>query len=108
MLDYIIFGVFDNGAMIACAMLGFEFDTYLANKIKWFPRGLSTVIGAGIGNTLSDGLGGLAALNIELATGTAAGCLIGLLFIPTILILKRIYRMIKIKINNYYYFNEGF
>ena len=108
MFDYIIFGVFDNGLMIVCAMVGFELDSYISNKIKWFPKGLGAVVGAGLGNTLSDGLGGLAALNIELATGTAAGCLIGLLFIPTILILKRIYRIVRSKINDYYFFNEEF
>ena len=108
MLDYIIFGIFDNGLMIVCAMVGFELDTYITNRIKYFPNGLSTVIGAGLGNTFSDALGGIAALNFELAAGTAAGCVIGLLFIPTILVTKRIYRRIKFKINNQYYFGEEF
>ena len=105
MLDYIIYGVVDNGIMILGAMTGYELERFLPEK---YQKGLGAVIGAGLGNTCSDFLGGMSTLNIELATGTAAGCLIGLLFIPTILLTKRIYRMIKIKINNYYYFNEGF
>ena len=105
MLDYIIYGIVDNGIMILGAMTGYELERFLPKK---YQKGLGAVIGAGLGNTCSDFLGGMSTLNIELATGTAAGCLIGLLFIPTILLTKRIYRMIKIKINNHYYFNEGF
>ena len=105
MLDYIIYGIVDNGIMIIGAMTGYELERYFPKR---FQTGLGAVIGAGLGNTTSDFLGGMSTLNIELATGTAAGCVIGLLFIPAILILKRIYRMIKIKIDNYFYFREEF
>ena len=105
MLDYIIYGIVDNGIMIIGAMTGYELERFLPKK---YQKGLGAVIGAGLGNTTSDFLGGMSTLNIELATGTAAGCVIGLLFIPAILVLKRIYRMIKIKIDNYYYFNQEF
>ena len=40
------------------------------------------VVGAGLGNALSDFLGGASTASWDLATGTAIGCLIGLIFIP--------------------------
>ncbi|MDC1173612.1 N-acetyl-anhydromuranmyl-L-alanine amidase, partial [Methylophilaceae bacterium] len=53
---------------------------------KYFPKrfqvGLGVMIGAGLGNTASDFLAGLASLNWSLALGTGLGCLIGLLLIP--------------------------
>ena len=102
MLDYIIYGIVDNGIMILGAMTGYELERYLPEK---YQKGLGAVIGAGLGNTCSDFLGGMSTLNIELATGTAAGCLIGLLFIPSIIYLGRIRRLIK---NKFFYFNEEF
>ena len=105
MLDFIIYGIVDNGVMIVGAMTGYELERYLPKKLQ---KGLGAVVGAGLGNTTSDFLGGLSAMNLELATGTAFGCIIGLGFIPTILILKRAYKFLKFKINNYYYFREEF
>ena len=105
MLDFIIYGIVDNGVMIFGAMTGYELEKYLPKR---FQKGLGAVVGAGLGNTTSDFLGGLSAMNLDLAIGTAGGCIIGLLFIPTILILRRLYKFIKFKINNYYYFGEEF
>ena len=102
MLDYIIYGIVDNGVMILGAMTGLEVERFLPKK---FQKGLGIVVGAGLGNTTSDFLGGLTALNIELATGTAAGCVLGLLFIPAIIYLGRLRRLIK---NKYFYFSEEF
>ena len=102
MLDYIIYGIVDNGIMIIGAMTGYELERYLPKK---FQKGLGAVIGAGLGNTCSDFLGGMSTLNIELATGTAAGCVLGLLFIPAIIYLGRLRRLIK---NKYFYFSEEF
>ena len=102
MLDYIIYGIVDNGIMIIGAMTGYELERYIPKK---FQKGLGVYIGAGLGNTTSDFLGGMSTLNIELATGTAAGCVIGLLFIPAIIYLGRIRRLIK---NKYFYFSEEF
>jgi hypothetical protein len=51
--------------------------------------GLGAIIGAGLGNTVSDFMGGAVSLNWALAFGTALGCLIALILIPVIHIIKK-------------------
>lgn len=80
MLDFIIFGIVDNGVMIIGAFTGYEVEKYLPKKYQL--GALMPIVGAGIGNTVSDTLGGLATANFDLAIGTGIGCLLGLLFIP--------------------------
>ena len=79
MIDFIIFGIVDNAVMILGAMTGLSIEKYLP---KMFQKGIGTVIGAGIGNAVSDFLGGASTASWDLAFGTAIGCLIGLVFIP--------------------------
>jgi xanthine/uracil/vitamin C permease (AzgA family) len=79
MIDFIIFGIVDNGVMILGAFTGCEVEKYLPKR---FQTGLGMVFGAGIGNSISDFLGGLASLNMPLAIGSGLGCLIGLALIP--------------------------
>tara|TARA_R100001224_G_scaffold113750_2_gene100465 strand:- start:1282 stop:1557 length:276 start_codon:yes stop_codon:yes gene_type:complete len=79
MLEYIIFGIVDNAIMILGAMTGLSVEKYLPPA---FQKGIGTVVGAGLGNALSDFLGGASTASWDLATGTAIGCLIGLIFIP--------------------------
>lgn len=85
-LEYIIFGIIDNLVMIIGAMTGCELENYLPSR---FQKGLGTVVGAGLGNALSDWLGGAGSGNLLMANGTALGCIIGLGFIPVILLIKR-------------------
>tara|TARA_R100000781_G_C4056966_1_gene119698 strand:+ start:618 stop:887 length:270 start_codon:yes stop_codon:yes gene_type:complete len=85
MFDYILFGIVDNGIMLIGAFFGLGVEQYLPKK---FQVGLGAVIGAGIGNAVSDFLGGFASLNMSLAFGTFIGCIIGLLFIPIFYKLK--------------------
>ncbi len=77
--DYVIFGIVDNAVMLAGAFFGLGFEKYLPKR---FHAGLGVIIGAGLGNTASDFLAGVASLNWELAFGTGLGCLIALILIP--------------------------
>tara|TARA_E500000318_G_scaffold112051_1_gene133673 strand:+ start:1461 stop:1736 length:276 start_codon:yes stop_codon:yes gene_type:complete len=79
MLEYIIFGIVDNAIMILGAMTGLSVEKYLPPA---FQKGIGTVVGAGLGNALSDFAGGASTASWDLATGTAIGCIIGLIFIP--------------------------
>lgn len=92
MIDYIIYGIVDNGVMILGAMTGYEVEKYLPKR---FQSGLGAVIGAGLGNATSDFMGGMSTLSIDLAIGTAAGCLIGLVFIPMFVYLGKLRRRVK-------------
>lgn len=80
MIDYIIFGIVDNGVMILGAFTGLEVERYLPRRFRL--GAIMPIVGAGIGNMVSDFMGGVAAGNAALAIGTGLGCLIGLLFIP--------------------------
>ena len=77
--EFITYGIVDNGIMIIGAMTGYNLEKYLPKKLQ---NGLGAVYGAGLGNALSDFMGGMSTLSYDLAAGTAAGCLIGLVFIP--------------------------
>ena len=79
MFEFIIFGIVDNAIMILGAMTGLSVEKYLPPA---FQKGIGTVVGAGLGNALSDFLGGASTASWNLAIGTALGCLIGLIFIP--------------------------
>jgi xanthine/uracil/vitamin C permease (AzgA family) len=65
--------------MLISAFFGLGLEKYLPKR---FQVGLGAVIGAGLGNALSDFMGGAVSLNWPLATGTGLGCLIALLAIP--------------------------
>jgi hypothetical protein len=77
--DFVIFGIVDNGVMLIGAFFGLGLEKFLPSKLQ---VGLGTVIGAGIGNAVSDFTGGLASGNFVLAIGTGLGCLIALAAIP--------------------------
>ena len=79
-IEYVIFGIIDNAVMLTGALFGISIE-------KKFPKKLQTgflgaTLGAGLGNTFSDFLGGLGATNIDLAFGSALGCIIALSVIP--------------------------
>lgn len=87
MMDYLVFGVVDNGVMLLGAMFGLEIESFLPKK--YFKTGMGAVVGAGIGNATSDFLGGVFAGNMLLAVGTGVGCLMALTAIPVINYMKR-------------------
>lgn len=79
MIDFIIFGLVDNGVMLIGAFFGLGVEQHLPKKLQ---VGLGAIAGAGIGNAVSDFMGGAATANWPLAFGTFIGCIIALLAIP--------------------------
>jgi len=84
-MEGLIFGLVDNGVLIATAYTGLELDKLFSGK----SGALGAIVGAGLGNTLSDGLGALIDPTLHGAViGIVLGCLIPLVVIPVIEILK--------------------
>ena len=77
----IIFGIIDNMVMLSGAFFGLEIERFFPKRLK---SGSGAIFGAGIGNAVSDFLGGIGERNIELAFGTFIGCILALLIIPII------------------------
>jgi len=88
MLDFVVFGFIDNAVMLAGAIAGISVEKKLPKKLQ--TGFLGATIGAGLGNTFSDFLGGLGATNLELAFGSALGCLLALFIIPFYVKLKKV------------------
>lgn len=84
LIDGTLFGLIDNAVLIAGAFTGLQVERYLPLKTV----GIGAVIGAGIGNAVSDLLGGLA-VDPTFAIGTFAGCILGLAAIPMIATFKK-------------------
>ena len=79
MLDFIIFGIVDNGVMLLGAMTGLSVEKYLP---RYFQNGIGTILGAGIANAMSDFMGGAVTANWPLAFGTFFGCILILVIVP--------------------------
>ena len=76
----LVFGMVDNGVLILGAYTGLEIDRFFKGK-----GALGAILGAGVGNTVSDGLG--AAIDPTMShmiIGIILGCLIPLILIPII------------------------
>ena len=87
MIEYIIFGIIDNAVMLTGALFGISLEKKLPTQLQ--TGFLGATVGAGLGNTFSDFLGGLGATNMDLAFGSAIGCLLALMIIPIYIIIKR-------------------
>ena len=84
-IDYVIFGIVDNGVMLAGAFTGLSIESKLPKNLQ---TGLGAVFGAGIGNACSDWMGGAVTANWDLAFGTFIGCLLALGVVPLVRWLK--------------------
>ena len=80
MVEYIIFGIIDNAVMLSGALFGISIERKFPKKLQ--TGFLGATVGAGLGNTFSDFLGGGGATNMDLAFGSAIGCIIALVLIP--------------------------
>jgi len=79
-MEGLIFGLIDNGVLIAGSYTGLEIDRLFKGN-----GALGAVVGAGVGNTISDGLAAIFDPTLYTATaGIIVGCLIPLLLIPII------------------------
>ena len=89
MLDLIpsgvLFGILDNGVLIAGAYTGLELDQAIAARVKHARPGLGAIIGAAIGNLVSDVAGCLVdPAMLPMIGGVALGCLLPMAAIPAI------------------------
>ena len=80
MIDYIIFGFIDNVVMLAGALYGVSIEKHFPKRYQTGFMGAT--VGAGLGNSFSDFMGGAGAMNMQLAVGSGLGCLIALSVIP--------------------------
>tara|TARA_B100000029_G_scaffold61517_1_gene55278 strand:- start:1851 stop:2129 length:279 start_codon:yes stop_codon:yes gene_type:complete len=76
----LIFGMVDNGVLILGAYTGLEIDRFFKGNGQ-----VGAILGAGVGNTVSDGLGAVIDPTMNhMIIGIILGCLIPLILIPII------------------------
>jgi hypothetical protein len=79
------YGLVDQGVLMLGAYLGWELDPWIASRIKGARNGLGVLIGALVGNTISDCLGAILDPDMRvMVLGITNGCLVPLLFVPLI------------------------
>ena len=79
-MDGITFGIFDNGVLLGITYFGINLDKKLGGSGR-----IGGIIGACLGNTLSDFFGALADPSMRpMALGIVIGCLIPMIAIPII------------------------
>ncbi len=79
------YGLVDQGVLMLGAYLGWEIDPWIASRFKGARNGLGVLIGALVGNTISDCLGSIFDPDMRsMVLGITNGCLVPLLFVPLI------------------------
>ncbi len=71
---FLKFGIVDNGLLVIMTAAGVGLDSYIAKKLN-VPKGWGPLIGASVGNAISDGAAGLAD-GAKAATGVTIGALL--------------------------------
>lgn len=90
-MEGLIFGLIDNGILIISGFYSaFSIEKYLSKKLKNHKHNglFAGLIGAGIGNAISDFVAGLP-ISLSFAIWVFIGCLIPLLIIPILIKFKR-------------------
>ncbi len=74
---FLKFGVVDNGILIIATALGVGLDEKIAKALK-VPRGWGPIMGASVGNAVSDGVAALTdkESGVKAAVGVTVGCLL--------------------------------
>jgi len=84
----LLFGLLDNGILIAFAFKGLSMDDVLLARFPTLlgaERGIGAVLGGAVGNTVSDGVGAVVDPYTRVAVlGIILGCMIPMLLIPLI------------------------
>jgi len=92
-MDGLVFGIMDNAILLAGAYTGFSIDEKLGGNGR-----IGGILGAGLGNTISDGLGALIDPTMSgFFLGIVLGCLIPMLAIPVIEKIKNVRELKKKK-----------
>jgi len=79
------YGLVDQGVLMLGAYLGWEIDPWIEARFKAARPGLGILVGALVGNTISDCLGAVTDPDMRVMVfGITNGCLIPLLFVPLI------------------------
>ena len=84
----LLFGLLDNGVLIAFAFKGMTMDDVLLARFPTLlgaERGIGAVLGGAVGNTISDGIGAVVDPYTRAAVlGIILGCILPMLVIPLI------------------------
>ena len=82
-MDGLIFGFIDNLFVIIGAHYGYELDKIFNFKCNAFDKKRNALLGAGLGNTVSDFLGAVFDPTMHgMVLGIFIGCLIPLVIVP--------------------------
>lgn len=83
-MEMLYFGLVDNGVLLICMAFGIEFDRFIPMPPRLRSKAAGAVLGAVIGNGLSDGLAALPQ-GVTAAFWVMVGCFIPLVAVPWVL-----------------------
>eukprot|EP00013_Stygamoeba_regulata_P004860 CAMPEP_0177633120 /NCGR_PEP_ID=MMETSP0447-20121125/2663_1 /TAXON_ID=0 /ORGANISM="Stygamoeba regulata, Strain BSH-02190019" /LENGTH=311 /DNA_ID=CAMNT_0019134749 /DNA_START=26 /DNA_END=961 /DNA_ORIENTATION=+ len=80
------FGLADQSILMICLLAGFSLDAVIARRIG--VKGYGTIIGAGVGNAVADGIAGLSD-GVIAASGVTVGAALPLIPLFTVMAMRR-------------------